>query len=109
MKKIKKAISLALVCILCLSLCACAGKDSVTGTWTDNYIYEGNEFFVTLILDDDGHYAYFSYKNGDPSRAMEGKWELNGGEVCIYTETGSIEYEYKSGTLVNGSQTLTKD
>lgn len=109
MKIFRKLISLVLVCILCFSLCACATENSVTGTWTDRYIYEGNEFFVTIVLEDNGHYTYVSYKNGDLSKAMEGDWEITGGEVCLYTETGSIRYEYNGENLVNGSQSLAKD
>ena len=109
MKKIKSLISAILACLLCIILCSCVSKDTAAGTWRDNYIYNGSEFSVTLVLEENGHYTYVSYKNGSLSKAMEGEWETIGNEVCIYTETGSTSYDYIDGKLANGSQNLTKD
>ena len=109
MKSIKNIISIVLAFALCFGLCACVSENSVTGIWTDSYIYNGSSFDVTLILEEDGSYSYLSYKDGAVSRAMEGIWETTGGEVCLYTETGSIDYKYTGGALVNGSQELTKN
>ena len=108
MKNCKRYIAIALVLVICLSLCACISKNKAVGTWSDTYIYNGNEFFVTLILDADGNYTKVSYKNGSLHETLTGKWDIDGGEVCCYKTTGSVCYKYKGGKLVNGSQALEK-
>ncbi len=108
MKKIKYFIALVLVCALCFVLCACISESNAIGTWYDSYVYNGNDFSVTLVLNANGQYIKTVVKNGNLSEVKEGNWEVKGGDVCCYTQTGSITYEYTGGKLVNGSQELSK-
>ena len=55
MKKCRILVSLALVCVICLSLCACGiSKDKAVGTWSGAYVYDGNNFAVAFSLSADG-------------------------------------------------------
>lgn len=107
---VKKIIALTLVAIICCTMCCSCGikEEEIVGTWSATYIFEENEYFVSLILFDDGQYDMTSYKNGSFLNFREGDWGIEGGNLFCYTETGSIEYDYKDGALVNGAQRLLK-
>ena len=112
MKIAKKLISIVLVCLLCLSLCACGiSEDKAVGTWTGSYVYNGNSFSVAFILNADGNYSYASYKNGSFNKAESGTWEIKGGKVILH-ENGNVgistKYKYKGGALVNNDHQFYK-
>ena len=86
MKKIKCIVSIALVCVICLSLCACGIKEAdAVGTWSGTYVYNGNTFAVAFVLSADGDYAKATYKNGSFSSTEDG--------TCLPQFEGFITYD----------------
>ena len=112
MNKIKNIVSIALVCVICLSLCACGIKEeNAVGTWSGTYVYNGNTFAVAFVLSADGDYAKATYKNGSFSSTEDGTWEVKGGKVVLHEDGNmgiSTVYKYKGGALVNNDHEFTK-
>ena len=112
MKKSKLLIVLALVGIICFSLCACGiSREEAVGTWSGTYVYEGNTFAVAIVLSEEGNYGKASYKNGSFNSSESGTWEIKGGKVVLHRDGDmgvSTEYKYKGDALVNNVQKLYK-
>lgn len=109
----KRLISIILVCILCLSLCACGiSEDEAVGTWSGAYEYNGNDFATAFTLEENGDYIKITFKNGSLSSSETGTWEVKGGKVILH-EGGnkgvSTEYKYKGEALVNNKHEFTKE
>ena len=113
MKKFKGVISVVLICVICISLCACSiTKEKAVGTWSGSYVYNGNQFTSAFVLSADGTYSQATYKNGRLSSAETGTYEVKGGKVILHENgdmTSSTEYEYKNGKLVNNGHEFTKE
>ena len=101
----KKLLALSLVVIMCcVFLCACGiSKEDAVGIWSSSYVYDGNNFTNTFVLDSNGEYSKVIYENGTLSRAEDGTWEIDGGKVILHKngDMGSTEYKYKGDALVN--------
>ncbi|MBO5859980.1 MAG: hypothetical protein J6R20_09440, partial [Clostridia bacterium] len=79
-------------------------RKEAIGTWSGSYEYDGNSFSATFVLEEDGDYAYLSYKNGSYNKTEGGTWECKGGKVILHEEGNrniSSEYTYKDNALVN--------
>lgn len=112
MKKCKVIIAVALLCAICLSLCACGiSKEKAVGNWTSNYEYKGNSFKHTIVLKEDGTYFDLTLKNGRFSSAESGTYEIKLGKVRLYEDgdkSGYMELKYKFGKLENGGHEYEK-
>lgn len=113
MKKIKSLISIILVCVLCVSLCACGGisREDAIGTWSGAYTHNGVSYSRAFALSPTGEYTEASYKNGSFNGTENGTWEIKGRKVILHPDgnTGiSVVYKYKGGKLVNAAHEFTK-
>ena len=112
MKTCRIAVALVLLCAVCLSLCACGiSKKNAIGTWQSSYVYEGNTFNVTFVLDDDGDYNKVVVKNGAISKVESGTYEIKGGKVVLHADGDdnvATKYTYKNGKLVNNNHEYVK-
>lgn len=110
----RRWLAVAMAFVLCLGLCACAGKltqEDVVGTWSGSYEFEGNHFFCTFDLHEDGTYQKGTTKNGFTSSAESGTYEVDGNEVILHKDgnTGlATRYKYRSDKLVNNGHKFTK-
>lgn len=113
MKKMRAFAVLALVVVMLLSMTACvATEDSVEGTWSGSYVYNGNSFSCAFALDGDGTYAKVTYKNGSLNSAEIGTYEVNLFSVDLHPDgnTGvTTSYDYRFGKLVNNGHEFTKE
>lgn len=112
MKKTRSILALALVCMLCVTLCACGiNEEEAVGTWSGTYVYNGNSFAVAFVLSADGNYSSVIYQNGSFHSSEEGTWEIDAGDVVLH-ENGNMgiatRYEFKGGKLVNNDHEFTK-
>lgn len=109
----KKAISLILALVLCLSLCACSpSKEDLVGTWSGSWTYKDNQFEETIVLKDDGTYKSAMYKNGKHHESESGTYEINGRTVELHPngdEGCTTPYKYKGGKLVNNDHEFFKE
>ena len=112
MRNFKRFISLALVCMLCISLCACGiSRDEAVGTWSGTYVYNGSTFAVAFVLESNGDYAKATYKDGEFRSAESGTWEIKSGKVYLHKDgnTGtSTIYKYQGKALVNNDHKFYK-
>ena len=109
---IKKALSLVLLLVLCLTLTSCkVSKEDLVGTWTGLWTYEGNSYVRTFVLEDDDTYSAILYKNGDLYEIESGVYEIDGKTVSLYEtgEQGHTNYDYKGGKLVNNGHKFIKE
>lgn len=115
MKKAIKIISVCLVLILLVTtLLACSPSvEEVTGTYSGSYTYNGNKFYVVIMLYNDGTYARATAKNGNLSTSEAGDYEIKGSKIRLYdsnTAHGSwIDYNYSSGVLETNGHKFTKE
>lgn len=113
MKKIKILVAVALLCSICLSLCACSSlkKEDITGTWSATYYYQGNEYACTFTLSDDGGYHYTLFKDGLLSTIEDGTYAIKGEKVMLY-RNGSKEisrtFKSEGEYLVNNGNNFAK-
>ena len=113
MKKIKIMILVALVCLICISLCACGiSKEDAVGLWSGTYVYEGNQFACAFVLTEGGDYYKETFKNGSLSSSEIGTYEVKNGKVILHEDGNmgiSTEYKYSGGKLVNNGHKFTKE
>ncbi len=99
----KKLISLFLALTMVGTLVACSGKDKLEGTYRGSYIYDGNEFYAELTLNEDGTYKMVDEKNGQPHTTYEGDYELmDNGKLRVYRSADHSTwnmYDYVDGHL----------
>ncbi len=98
--------------LLLLALVSCGpSMEEVAGTYSGSYTYEGNKYYVVIILDDDGTYAKATTKNGILSSSDSGDYEIKGSTVRLYIDGKDhyLDYSYKDGILENGGYQFTKD
>lgn len=109
----KKAVSLILALVMCLSLIACsASKEDLVGTWSGSWTYNGNQFERTFVLKNDGTYTSVMYKNGQYYETESGTYEISGRTVDLHPngdEGQSTPYKYKGGKLVNNDHEFVKE
>ena len=110
----KKMLALSLAVVLCcLFLCACGiSEEKAVGTWSGSYIYNGNSFSVSFVLEPNGEYSEVVYKNGSLSSTEDGTWEIKGGKVIMHEDGNmgsSTVYEYRGGALINNNHEFTKE
>ena len=113
MKSVLRVTSACLVIILLASFfVACSPSVSdVAGTYTGSYTYKGNDFYVVIVLDEDGTYGKVTSKNNIPSSSDSGEYEIKGNKILLYTsddKSSYTEYKYSDGKLENNGHTFTK-
>ena len=97
----KRIFALILALIMCLPLCAC-GDDSVFGTYKGKYLYDGNQYAETIILNQDGTYTLESYKNGELISLRSGEFYFEDGVInLVKDEHISTPYKVEGRALVN--------
>lgn len=111
----KKMLTVALVLVMTLSLCACGPtKEEVAGTYTGTYKYEGNTFSTAIVLSEDGIYVKATEKNGGEPSITIGDYEIDGNKVILYDPDSVVyhgvrtDYKYSNGTLKNGGHKFSK-
>ena len=113
MKTAKILVSLILALAICISLCSCRLKqEDAVGTWSGSYEYNGNQFFCTFALLEDGTYSKIVYKNDSFSSSEIGTYEVKSNKVILHENGnlgGSTEYKYQSGKLVNNKHKFAKE
>lgn len=110
----KKTISLLLVLVIALSLCACSNKvnikESVIGTWELNEVlpsYRGGTYVKTTILEiyQGGTGKYRILEDGDAGNGSTNSatWEITDGilnfSVATFNMTRGYIYDADSDTL----------
>ena len=113
----KKAISLILTIVMCVSLCACVSSDKLcgtyVGTWKNN---KGAEVRNVVVLYPDATYEEVTYIDGeiyDDSTGV-GDFEIQGRKVKLYPSDSIVyhgrsrTYTYRGGALVNNGNKLIK-
>ena len=98
------------VVILAVFLASCASSDELIGTWGCNYTYNGNAFYSSFTLEEDGTWTGIVFKNGSLSSTKEGHYKVEGNKVLLY-ENGEVSYSiytYSVGKLENGGRTFEK-
>ncbi len=111
MRKIKAISALVLAIVLTFSLAACGiSEEAAVGVWEGEYEYNGNEFFVSFELTDEGTYGKVTFKNGEKSSTESGTYTVEGGEVILSPEgkDNTTHYKYKAGALVNNGHKFVK-
>ena len=106
----KKIVSLFLVFVMALSLCACRfDKDEIEhelqGTW-----YESSTVYYVF---DNGSLTCGAMILGQKHQIYKGTYEITKDAIVIYSdgaESHSITYQYKKGilTLYSGDQAMSK-
>ncbi len=113
MKTLFKGILICLaVALLACTLASCGiSEKDVIGTWQGSYVYEGNSFDRTIVIDADGTYGEVCYKNGSYKSSESGEWEISGKEVQLFENgdrSGHTPYNYSDGKLENNGHYFTK-
>lgn len=109
----KKAISLLLALVLCLSLCACgkATTNDLVGLWNGSGNHDGDSYTYTILFATGGSYFKETCKNGEPASTEKGTYEIDGSKVYLY-ENGKkgayTTYKFKNDSLNNNGNSLTK-
>ena len=117
----KKVISILLVLVIALSLCACSNKvnikESVIGTWELNEVlpsYWGGTYVETTILEiyQGGTGKLRVLVDGDASRGSTNSatWEIKDGvlnfSVATFNTTNGYIYDADSDTLKSVDNTM---
>ncbi len=87
----------------------------IAGKYCGSYTYDGNEFYVEIILNEDGTYKRDYKKNGEPYESKEGDWKLDESgrtpRIRLYLDAAhSVAniYDYMGDYLQEGSKVFTK-
>ena len=102
----KKVISILLVLVIALSLCACGGKGKYVGTYTSEGhfdVRDGSSYQVStkLVINSDGTGSLVATSLDEDDSVLYGKYELNVGDVFYAYE---LTWEESDGYLIiNGT------
>ena len=112
MKSMTKIISVCLVILTLMMVFVSCGLSAadVAGSYYCKYTYNGNEFEVTITLDEDMNYTKNTIKNGIHSTAV-GKYEIGDNEISLISSVDSsakIIYTYSDGVLTNNDRDFVK-
>ena len=117
MKKARTVISLCLVLSMMLTfLVACSPSvEDVVGTYTGEYVFNGDTYKVVITLSDDGRYVKEKTRNNGNSTTEKGAFEINEDKVLLHKEklnTASEDtytvYNYRNNVLENNGHEFVK-
>lgn len=125
MKKSIRTLSFLLAAmLLVLSFAACSNSNSdtntdtnsgIVGTYSGSYVYNNNNFDITIKLKEDGTYTDTTKQDGTVVAVEEGEYEVKDNSVFLYIPTDEgprsswTKYAYKDGTLTNNGHVFTKE
>jgi hypothetical protein len=97
-------------------LVACSPSvEDVVGTYTGEYVFNGDTYKVVITLSDDGRYVKEKTRNNGNSTTEKGAFEINEDKVLLHKEklnTASEDtytvYNYRNNVLENNGHEFVK-
>jgi uncharacterized lipoprotein YehR (DUF1307 family) len=101
-RQMKKALSLLLALVMCLSLCACASSN-LLADYSGKWVYENGT--TTYYLYEDGTFKEESTNSLNGDEEYQGTWEIKNGEIVVHRlkmVKGTNDHFDKNGNIIEG-------
>ena len=116
MKKTIQALSfiIALSFILITFSSCSVSQEDIIGTWKGEWVYNGDRYSGTIVIEWSGYFTQIVYKNGIINSYVTGDYEIDGRTIRLFDDSCIVHhgdaqlFKLQNGKLTSGVSSYSK-